>query len=508
MAVINTNTASINAQRNLMASNSTLQTSLRRLSSGLRINSAKDDAAGLAIASRMSAQVSGLNQAIRNANDAVSLSQTAEGALGESGNILRRIRDLAVQSANDTNSGSDRIALQQEVGQLQQELNRIANETEFNGRKLLDGSFSAMQFQVGANANQTIQIGMNSAKATAIGNQSVVTDGSALNVQTGTYAGTVGIAASTVAAQNLVVSGLKSSTVAVAAGSAAGDIAAAINRVSADTGVQAVARTQANLTVSGVTGGSSTFTFSLSSVNAASPSPTTVQVSAKVSNMNDLSSLADAINAKSGQTGISATANAGTVTLTNEAGDDILIDNVSDGTVGTGTLNVVAPDVDGTATGFTPVSQALADGGVNSARITGKVDFNSADSFSVSVDPTTASTTLMSAAQGSTLSSVGSIDIGSQSGANSAIIVVDSALSFVNGLRAKLGAVQNRVESTISNLSATSENLTAARSRIQDADFAQETAELTRSQVLQQAGMAMLAQANALPNNVLTLLRG
>jgi len=504
MAVINTNTASINAQRNLMSSNATLQTSLRRLSSGLRINSAKDDAAGLAIASRMSAQVSGLNQAIRNANDAVSLSQTAEGALGESSNILRRIRDLSVQSANDTNSGSDRIALQQEVGQLQQELNRVANETEFNGRKLLDGSFSAQQFQVGANANQTISIGMTSAKATAIGNQSVVTDGSALNVQSGTYAAAVGAAASTIGAQNLTVSGLKSSTVAVAAGAAASDIASAVNRVSADTGVSAVARTQADLSVTGVTGGSSTFTFSLASTNSATTTPTAVQISAKVSNMNDLSGLADAINAKSGQTGVTAVANAGKVTLTNEAGDDILIDNVSDG-AGTGTLNVIAPDVDGAATGFTPASVALADGGVNSARVTGKVNFNSSDSFSVSSDT---GTTLMTAATGSTLSSVGQIDIGSQQGANNAIVVVDSALSFVNGLRAKLGAVQNRVESTISNLSTTSENLTAARSRIQDADFAQETAELTRSQVLQQAGMAMLAQANALPNQVLTLLRG
>src|SRR5215510_14871984 len=171
MAVINTNTASLNAQRNLVGSNETLSTSLRRLSSGLRINSAKDDAAGLAIASRMTAQVRGLNQAVRNANDAISLSQTAEGALGESSNILRRIRDIAVQSANDTNSGSDRAALQQEVQQMQQELNRIANETEFNGKKLLDGSFVAQVFHVGANAHQTVAVSMGSAKATDIGNQ-------------------------------------------------------------------------------------------------------------------------------------------------------------------------------------------------------------------------------------------------------------------------------------------------------------------------------------------------
>jgi len=504
MAVINTNTASINAQRNLSGSNKTLQTSLQRLSSGLRINSAKDDAAGLAIASRMSAQVSGINQAIRNANDAVSLSQTAEGALGESSNILSRIRDLAVQSANDTNSGTDRVALQQEVGQLQQELNRIAGETEFNGKKLLDGSFAAQQFQVGANANQTISVSMTSAKATDIGNQAAVTDGSALNVVGGTGT-TVGSAASGIVAQNLTISGLKSKTAAVAIGDSASDIAASVNRVSADTGVNAVARTQADLTVTGIAASaSSTFSFDLSSTNAKSGA-SSVKISAKVSNMNDLSGMADAINAKSGQTGISAVANAGKLTLTSESGDDILIDNVTDG-AGTGVLNLVSPDVDGAATNFTPVSVAMNDGGTNtSARVTGKVTFNSSAQFSVESDT---GTTLMAATQASNLASVGAIDIGSQTGANDAFVVCDSALDFVNGLRAKLGAVQNRVESTISNLSATQENLTAARSRIQDADFAKETAELTRSQVLQQAGTAMLAQANALPNNVLTLLRG
>jgi flagellin len=504
MAVINTNIASLNAQRNLTGSANSLQTSLQRLSSGLRINSAKDDAAGLAIASRMSAQISGINQAVRNANDAISLSQTAEGALGESSNILNRIRDLAVQSANDTNSGTDRVALQQEVGQLQQELNRVANETEFNGKKLLDGSFSSELFQVGANANQTIAIGMSSAKAGSIGDQSVVTNGSALNIQTATGA----TAASTVGAQNLTVSGLKSDTVAVAAGASASDIAAAVNNVSTDTGVTAVARTQADLTVTGIAAGaSSTFTFTLASANAANSTPTAVNISAKVSNMNDLSGVADAINAKSGQTGITAVANAGKLTLTNEAGDDILIGSVSDGSGGTGVMNLIAPDVDG-AGSFTPASVALNDGGTDAARITGKVTFHSPESFSVASDT---GTTLMAngtTATGSTLNSVGAIDISSQQGSNDAIVVVDSALSFVNGLRAKLGAVQNRVESTISNLSATSENLSAARSRIQDADFAQETASLTRSQVLQQAGMAMLAQANAVPNQVLTLLRG
>lgn len=501
MAVINTNIASLNAQRNLTSSADSLQTSLQRLSSGLRINSAKDDAAGLAIASRMSAQISGINQAVRNANDAISLSQTAEGALGESSDILNRIRDLAVQSANDTNSGTDRVALQQEVGQLQSELNRVANETQFNGKNLLDGSFSAEQFQVGANANQTIAIGMSSAKATAIGNQAANTDGTAMIAQSGTGTA-ITTATSAVTAQTITVSGLKSKDVVVAAGAAASDIATAVNNVSTDTGVNAVARTSATLTASALGTGGSTFTFNLASANSANSSPTAVQISAKVSNQNDLSGLADAINAKSGQTGITAVANAGTVTLTNEAGDDILMSNVSDGTGATQTGSLALTSLGDTQA--TPTTVTLADGGVNSARVTGKVTFNSSDSFSVA----STDATVLSQQQGSTLSSVGAIDISSQSGSNDAIVVCDSALNFINGLRAKLGAVQNRVEQTISNLSATSENLSAARSRIQDADFAQETANLTRSQVLQQAGMAMLAQANAVPNQVLTLLRG
>jgi flagellin len=489
MAVINTNTPALNAQRNLMGSKNTLETSLRRLSSGLRINSAKDDAAGLAIASRMSAQVSGINVAIRNANDAISLSQTAEGAMAESGNILRRIRDLAVQSANDTNSGGDRNALQQEVGQLQQELNRIANETEFNGKKLLDGSFTAMQFQVGANANQTIGVTVGSAKATDIGNQAAVTDGSAV----GAFAANT----SAVTAQTLTVNGLKQGTVAVDVGSSAKDIAAAVNRASTDTGVGATARTQVQIEATLAAGAASTYTFNLASVNATSTQ--SVAISATVNNANDMNAMATAINAKSGQTGITAVANAGRLTLTSESGDDILLEDVT-GSAG-GTIGYRGVETDGTFDTATAVT-ALAGGG--DAFVTGQVRFDSSEQYSMS----SSDATLLSATTASALDSVGEIDITSQQGANNAIKIADSALQFVNNARARLGAVQNRVESTISNLSATHENLSAARSRIQDADFAQETAELTRAQVLQQAGMAMMAQANALPNNVLSLLRG
>jgi flagellin len=486
MAVINTNNASLNAQRNLMGSNETLSTSLRRLSSGLRINSAKDDAAGLAIASRMTAQVRGLNQAIRNANDAISLSQTAEGALGESSNILRRIRDLAVQSANDTNSGTDRAALQQEVQQMQQELNRIANETEFNGKKLLDGSFVSQQFQVGANAHQTIGITMGSAKATEMGNQALTTDGTAL---VATSAADLS-AGNGIAAQTLTVTGsIGSSDIDVAAMDSAKDIATKINNASEQTGVTASARTTARLEVSAA----DSFSFQLIGEGGVA-----AQVSANVTDPNDLTGLAAAINAKSGTTGISAASFGDHIELVSATGDDIQFDAFT--ATGGATMDLTGYDETGALSGTT----ATIDGTNVAGQVAGHLKFASSEAYTVTGG---SADLLSSATASSTLETVASIDIGSQLGANDAISIVDGALGFINSLRGKLGAVQNRVESTVSNLSATSENLTAARSRIEDADFAKETAELARSQVLQQAGMAMLAQANALPNNVLSLLR-
>jgi flagellin len=486
MAVINTNVASLNAQRNLVGSQDSLNTALQRLSSGLRINSAKDDAAGLAIASRMSAQVSGLNQAVRNANDAVSLSQTADGALSQSSDLLTRIRDLAVQSANDTNSGTDRQALQQEVGQLQQELNRVANDTQFNGKNLLDGSFTAQQFQVGANANQTISISMQSAKATDIGNQEVASGGTGA-------AANAPAATNTIAAQNINVSGTVGAvTIAVAASSSAKTIAQQVNDQSSNTGVTATARTAADITV-GATG---QYSFSLTGSNTATPA----QFSVNVTNTADLSGMADAINAKSAQTGISAVANGGSLTLTSETGDDITVAN---GATSAGAMNMQTHDYDGSGS-FTPAAAVSVAAGSSDTQV-GRVSFSSSQAYTVTTD--TAGSLFQNATNASTLNSVANIDIGTAQGANDAISVIDGALDYVNGSRAKLGAVENRVDTTISNLSTTSENLTAARSRIQDADFASETANLTRAQVLQQAGTAMLAQANALPNNVLSLLR-
>jgi flagellin len=496
MAVINTNVASINSQRQLMGSKITLEQSLRRLSSGLRINSAKDDAAGLAIASRMNAQVRGLNQAIRNANDAISLSQTAEGALGESSSILRRIRDLAVQSANDTNSATDRAALQQEVAQLQQELNRIANETEFNGKKLLDGTFVAQQFHVGANANQTVAISMGSARATEIGNQEYVSDGGALIPQVASA--DLSAAVNGIAAQELTISGsVGSDSVTVDDGDSARVISERVNAISATTGVTATARTKVQLE----TDATGTFSFALTGSPEGGPSIVSIQVN----DPSDLSNVADAINAKSGQTDIAAIAHGGTIELVSAQGYDIRIEDFSDGGSGTGTMTVTGYDIDGVLD--TGTAATLTDGNDDSTLIAGRVLFASPLAYTVASDD--AGFTLTSAASvSSELNQVAEINIGTQLGANDAISVVDGALGFINGLRAKLGAAQNRAESTIANLSATAENLTAAKSRIEDADFAKETAELSRSQILQQAGIAMLGQANSLPAQVLSLLQG
>jgi flagellin len=493
MAVINTNVASMNSQRQLHGSEMTLEQALRRLSSGLRINSAKDDAAGLAIGSRMTAQVRGLNQAIRNANDAVSLSQTAEGALGESSAILRRIRDLAVQSANDTNSGTDRLALQQEVVQLQSELNRIANETEFNGKKLLDGSFVAQVFHVGANANQTVAVSMGSARATDIGNQNYISDGTALVPQA--PGGDNSAATNGIAQQTLTITGnIGQSDVEVTAGQSAKSIAEGINAVSASTGVTASARTTAQVQ----TAATGQFTFNLTG----NPAGGAAAISVQVNDPTDLSNVAAAISAKSGQTGITAIARGATMDLISEQGYDIAIEDFSDGGNG-GTMSITGYD---TLNVVDPATvQTLTDGGADSLVMGGRIHYSSPLAYTVQTSA--AGTLLSGASMSSTLNQVATINVGSQLGSNDAIAVVDGALGFINGLRAQLGAVQNRVESTMANLSATAENLEAARSRIEDADFAKETAQMSRSSVLQQAGFAMLAQANARPNQVMTLLQ-
>ena len=499
-AVINTNVASLNAQRNLNTSQTSLSNSLQRLSSGLRINSAKDDAAGLAISERFTAQIRGLNQAGRNANDGISLSQTAEGGLSTSGDLLQRIRELAVQSANGSNSASDRQSLQQEVSQLAQELNRVATTTQFNGQNVLDGSLASAQFQVGANANQTISFGIASAKAADIGNYGLKSASGAGTSSAATTA--AGAAAnSNLAAQTLTIAGNGTSdTVSVTAGQSAKTVADNINTKSATTGVKASAQTAATLSNLQTAG---TLTFNLSGSNG-----TAVSIGATVSSTSDLSPLAAAINAQTAATGITATVNAGTVTLASKDGYDIKIENLSNSAGAGGTIDLQGLDPFASTTTTSGAAVTLgAAAGSDSSTVGGQLKFSASSGYTVTTD--TANTLFAAATpQTSSLASVSLIDVSTVTGATDALAVVDAALTSISNSRASLGALQSRFTSTISSLQTTAENLTAARSRIQDTDFAAETANLTRGQILQQAGTAMLAQANSLPNGVLALLRG
>ena len=493
-SVINTNIASLNAQRNLTSSANSLSTSLQRLSSGLRINSAKDDAAGLAISQRFTSQIKGLDQAVRNANDGISLAQTAEGGLGTAGDLLQRMRELAVQSANGTNSSSDRASLQQEVSQLTQELNRVATTTQFNGQNVLDGSLSATQFQVGANANQTITVGIASAKAADIGNFSLgVTDASATAINGATTAATTP-QANNVQTQTLTIAGNgQTATASVLAGDSAKKIAATVNGSTATTGVAATAQTQAQLSGLSATG---TLTLNLNGV----------AISATINSTSDLSALGAAINAQTSSTGVSASVNGGAVTLKAQDGSDIAIDSFTNSGAGT----IALDGQDGFTGANTGTQKTLTSGGNNSSTVGGTLHFSSSSGYTIQSNTATAGifTGAASTQQASALTAISTLDISTVSGANSALSTIDAALSSISSSRAQLGAIQNRFASTISNLSTTSENLNAARSRIQDADFAAETASLTRGQILQQAGTAMLAQANSLPNGVLALLKG
>jgi flagellin len=493
---INTNIASLNAQRNLGKTQGALNQSLQRLSSGLRINSAKDDAAGLAIADRMTVQIRGLNQAVRNANDGISLSQTAEGALQESGNILQRMRELAVQSANDTNSSSDRANLQKEVSQLQDELNRIASQTSFNGQKILDGTFTAAKFHVGAYADESISVSIGNASATNMGAYMTT---SILNI--GALTGATANDVNGIVADTITVSGnLGSSDVSYALSATAAEIAAGINNVEGDTGVSATAKTTGDIMLATGVAVGEALSFSLSTEDGAGTAQgSDVTISHTLTSTTDYSGLRDAINAESASTGVVATLNtaAGSLTLTNDDGHNIVIDAVANGTA-------TDPVFDTGATAGTFVSsQLLTNGATDNIAIGGQVTMSSSKSFAV----TGTVTDFAAADLAGTLSSVADVDVSTQAGSNAALNVVDEALSFISSTRADLGAVQNRFESTIANLQSVSENVSAARARIMDADFAAETANLTKAQVMQQAAVAMLAQANMLPQTVLSLLQ-
>jgi len=678
---INTNIASLNAQRNLSTSSNSLTTSLQRLSSGMRINSAKDDAAGLAISQRMTSQVNGLNQAARNANDGISLAQTAEGALSSIGDSLQRLRTLAVQAANSTNSDSDRATIQTEVSSLIEEIGRVSESTEFNGIKLLDGSFQKQAFQVGANANQNINVSIGSASLDKLGSAqssslTAANNGTALSTGDLTING-VAIPGSSAAADNasrngnaasaiakaaainsvsdktgvtakadvnevggakmtaasttgtLVINGVTTASIKTTTDGATSRAAviSAINAISGQTGVvasdggssaagvkltaadgrnikvsTAAGLTSASTGISGLGAGTTQYgkytltsskditvtgdatklknagvvsgTYASQTAYASSTSGTStafaagdfkingVAIGASLAKSDTASSVGQAasaiakvaaINALSEQTGVTATANANTVsgaamTAASLTGS-LKINGISTGTFSTSTdgaksraavisainaisgqTGVVAVDggtsaagvslvaADGrniavSATTLTSASTGLKNAAAGTASY-GTFTLKSSKEFSVTAGTTGATSASNGMVNQGTYGagrsgqSLDSVDVSTAAGANAAIVAIDNAISSVNTSRADLGAIQNRFAATVSTLQSTAENLTAAKSRIVDADFAAETASLTRGQILQQAGTAMLAQANSLPNGVLSLLRG
>jgi len=470
--VINTNVMSLNAQRNLTTSGNQLATSLQRLSSGLRINSAKDDAAGLAISERMTTQITGLNQAARNANDGISLAQTTEGALQEVTNNLQRIRELAVQSANATNSDSDRSALDAEVQQRISEITRIASQTSFNGRKVLDGSFGGATFQVGANVGETISLSLTSSvKATDIGQVATSTGSVDLDTlfTTGGTAATAGsVAAGAVADPAAAVAFTINGTTTV-------NIAASGGR----TLTQLVTAVNAALSADGYTATESGSGFSIAADDAG-------------------------VNAMtmSGLTGVTFGASTpGAAAVAGTAAPYTLGETSI--TIGDGTAVDVAGTYN-TAQDLVDAINSQVSGAYASINEDNQLVISSGEAITLSGAGATALGVATAAVNGS-LSTQNVLDV---EAANATIQSVDAALTSVSSLRSDLGAIQNRFQSTINNLQTVSENLSASRSRIQDTDFASETAALTRAQILQQAGTAMVAQANSAPQNVLSLLRG
>lgn len=451
--VINTNILSLNAQRNLNQSQGQLATSLERLSSGLRINSAKDDAAGLAISERFTTQIRGLNQAVRNANDGISFAQTAEGALSTIGDSLQRIRELSVQSANDTNSAQDRQALNNEVQQLIAEVGRVADSTEFNGQSILDGTLSNLVFQVGANQGQTISVDGVDARTSQLG----------ASVDTGD---TITASDLTSFTNDVAINGADVDLSGIDENSPTQDIVNAINLVSGDSGVfaQVASETTTNLG-----------TFDSSNAGALTINNVEVDLSSATSDADVVA----AINSVSAQTGVTASEDSGVVLTSSGSSIDVESDTANQ----FGTLT-------GTA------AESFLAGITLSTEVDGAINVQGTDLADFGIDSISPANQVL-----------GDVNVLTRENASDALQTLDFALQQVSGLRAELGAVQTRFESTIDNLSIVTENLSAARSRIQDADFAAETANLTKAQILQQAGTSVLSQANATSQNVLALLQ-
>lgn len=618
---VNTNIPSLNTQRNINSTSNALNTSMQRLSTGSRINSAKDDAAGLQISNRLTNQISGLNVAVRNANDGISLSQTAEGALQQSTNILQRIRDLAIQSANGSNSDADRAALQKEVSAQQAELTRIAETTTFGGRKLMDGSFGTSSFQVGSNAYETIDVTVKNASASAIGSYQVNSETGNTNTATAKLVNNnVGILSDGTDPAAFVAPPLFSAgTLSVVGSGQTADV-----KVGANDSAKALAE-KFNGAIAGLTATARTvFTAEVNVPTGDQNLNFSVTVGSETVQMIGVTStqdLADQLNSNAAKLGIKANVDdKGVLTVESSSGENVSFGaitkqgggaaglnamkvNVQDaegeyaetassvdsngGTI-VGSLQLNSPtafavaektDVKSTQTtvalrGFDEdavfgitvgdktvnfgaagdaediavVLKALTDEGIDASIQTAADDSkyilinggaeeveitNGGGTFAaggvevsaLQTDGSFSNATALTAAAidaaevgpaktnqlfgeaKAELSNVNEIDISTADGAQRALAVVDNALAAIDSQRADLGAVQNRFDNTINNLQNISENASAARSRIMDTDYAAETANLSKNQVLQQAGTAILAQAKQLPQAVLSLLQ-
>ena len=500
--VINTNTASLIAQAAQKETNTMMETAMERLSTGKRINSAADDAAGMAMASRVESQIRGLSIAARNAGDASSLIDTAESAMAEQANMLQRMRELAIQSANGTNSVADRLALQDEVSQLRSELDRISTTTSWAGNNLLNGTFTTKKFQVGNAATETVSISITGQSSSELGIHRYDSIATAQAVTDATTDKTV---------TDFDVLGKDGAAeAAFSEGASAKTVAAAVNADSSSTGVTASAVTKARIHLSATP--ESTVTFNINGGGTATA------ISVTVSNNSDLTTLKNAINAASGTTGVTADfdgSDKSYLILTEADGDDILLENFSD--TGTTTILKVAAASDHEGTSWaTAVDATSAATGANDVVVNGSIRFESTKAFSIADEESGATNT--TAATGylgntndsasSTATNVSGINIATEAGARSAISVLDGALDSVNETRSELGATSNRLEYTINNLTSMVTNAQASKSRIEDADFAIETSNLTKAQILSQAATAMLAQANASKQSVLSLLQG
>lgn len=557
---VNTNITSLGVQKNLNKASDALSTSMSRLSSGLKINSAKDDAAGLQIANRLTSQINGLNVAVKNANDGISIAQTAEGAMQESTNILQRMRELALQSANGSNSDDDRTSLNQEFTALSGELNRISNTTTFGGKNLLDGSFQNTSFQVGASANETISFGMGNLSASGLKGEyssAVKTSSNLAGMAASVSGGTMSNGLTTVVGQSYTLATPSGNEKLNINGQdvifATTDTTPALQLAAINT---ALNKNTDNTTTATIAGGGITLTNTRGAVSItgadADKFGLTAGTSSNISTANSTVPAGEiTINGTAVTYGAGTIANVitqlklnpdvgdakiqdGRLTLTSKNGKDLTLAD-STGTNGTGSLAKLGltsgttnvkmladtsvkigtteikitkgSDIDGV---IASINSASA-GASASKTADGRIELSGIKDIVISAGSTgniadlglTAGTTNALATQ----TTVGDLDILSAAGSQQSVQALDAAIQQIDSQRAALGAVQNRFDSTVANLQSIAQNSTASRGRVQDADFASETAELTKQQTLQQASTAILSQANQLPSAVLKLLQ-